>query len=167
MSEELIHHWEQYEPIISGVLMTGHIDWRNMYFDDYRQELRLLILKRLLAGEQLAPTNNSQLFRWLLWRLRDIQRSNQKYEERHDFVLTTPEVIQNEDAFEQVDLLVTIERLLNKQPRTQIVQQLLYDLLKYPDDLVTKRCIRLGIKRMTYYRQLKLVQQMIDKNHIA
>lgn len=107
------------------------------------------------------------MFRWLLWRLRDIQRSNQKYEERHDFVLTTPEVIQIEYAFEQVDLLVTIERLLNKQPRTQIVQQLLYDFLKYPDDLVKKRCIRLGIKRMTYYRQLKLVQQMIDKNHIA
>lgn len=58
MTTEVINRWEQYEPIIGGVLKTGHIDWRNVNFDDYRQELRLLILQRLLAGDQLAPTNN-------------------------------------------------------------------------------------------------------------
>lgn len=29
MTTEVINRWEQYEPIIGGVLKTGHIDWRN------------------------------------------------------------------------------------------------------------------------------------------
>ena len=165
MTTEVINRWEQYEPIIGGVLKTGHIDWWNVNFDDYRQELRLLILQRLLAGDQLAPTNNSNLFRWLLWRLRDIQRSNQKYEERHDFIITPPEVVQIEQAFENTEIKVIVENLLNKSVCQQKIRQLLLDFMKYPDDLVTKRCIRLEIHRMTYYRHLKLLRQMINKSY--
>lgn len=41
---------EQYELMIRGVLQAGHVYRRSPDFDDYRQELRLMIAERLMAG---------------------------------------------------------------------------------------------------------------------
>lgn len=56
---------EQYELMIRGVLQAGHVYRRSPDFDDYRQELRLMIAERLMAGETLTAQHNNELFRWL------------------------------------------------------------------------------------------------------
>lgn len=79
MTKKLAVKLQEYELLIYGVLKAGGVYRRSINFEDYLQELRLLVLKRLLAGEEFQARDNPALFKWLLWRLRDLQRSSQRY----------------------------------------------------------------------------------------
>lgn len=165
MTKELAVKLQQYELLIHGVLKAGGVYRRSINFEDYLQELRLLVLKRLLAGEELKTRDNPALFKWLLWRLRDLQRDAKRYETKHLFTNDLPEESGDEQNFAQLELLMTFDKLLAGQG--QFLKQLMTDFVMYPDDIVAKRCLRLKIHRMTYYRRLKLLQQVIKENHCA
>ncbi|CAM4250077.1 hypothetical protein [Weissella hellenica] len=167
MTKKLAVKLQEYELLIYGVLKAGGVYRRSINFEDYLQELRLLVLKRLLAGEEFQARDNPALFKWLLWRLRDLQRSSQRYETRHHFTNEIPEMITDEQNFIQLELLMTIDQLISGHGQADQLKQLVTDFAMYPDDTVMKRCLRLKIHRMTYYRRLKLLQQVINKNHYA
>lgn len=167
MTKEVAAKLQQYELLIYGVLKAGGVYRRSINFEDYLQELRLLVLKRLLAGEELQPCDNSALFKWLLWRLRDLQRGSQRYEKKHLFTSELPEKIVDEQNFSQLELLMTFDKLIAGQVQAKFLKQLIADFVMHPDDIVAKRCLRLRIHRMTYYRRLKLLQQVIEVNHYA
>jgi hypothetical protein len=152
MTKELAAKLQQYELLIYGVLKAGGVYRHSVNFEDYLQELRLLVLKRLLAGEVFQARDNPTLFKWLLWRLRDLQRGSQRYETRHLFTNEMPEVI---------------DKLISCHGQATHLKQLVTDFVMYPDDTVIKRCLRLKMHRMTYYRRLKLLQQVINENHYA
>ncbi|KAA8434758.1 hypothetical protein [Weissella sagaensis] len=167
MTKELAAKLQQYELLIYGVLKAGGVYRHSVNFEDYLQELRLLVLKRLLAGEVFQARDNPTLFKWLLWRLRDLQRGSQRYETRHLFTNEMPEVIADEQNFIQLELLMTIDKLISCHGQATHLKQLVTDFVMYPDDTVIKRCLRLKMHRMTYYRRLKLLQQVINENHYA
>lgn len=53
-------------------------------YDDYFQELLLIIWEQLQKQYDLAPKANKQLFRLLLWRLRDLQRKEWQHQARYE-----------------------------------------------------------------------------------
>ncbi|WP_099088243.1 hypothetical protein [Weissella cibaria] len=158
---------EQYELMIRGVLQAGHVYRRSPDFDDYRQELRLMIAERLMAGETLTTQHNNELFRWLLWRLRDLQRRSKRHEDRGVPLGEAPEQVMSNAAFVDAEATILLADLAKQCRLSQPLQRLAYDLMQYPDDTVARRCHRLRVHRATYNRWLQQLRQQLQSVWVA
>lgn len=158
---------EQYELMIRGVLQAGHVYRRSPDFDDYRQELRLMIAERLMAGETLTTQHNNELFRWLLWRLRDLQRRFKRHEDRGVPLGEAPEQVMSNAAFVDAEATILLADLAKQCRLSQPLQRLAYDLMQYPDDTVARRCHRLRVHRATYNRWLQQLRHQLQSVWVA
>jgi len=107
-----------------------------------------------LSGKRIgiAPQDNPLLFRWLLWRLRELQRCSKRVVDRQVTMTPLYEFVQLAPAIERVEQRDWFQRLLGCPDLPPVVHRLLQHLLQYPDISVTDRCAQLQISPATYWR---------------
>lgn len=148
-----------YTLMIHGVLKAGHVYRQSPQYEDYFQELQLLIIERQAQGEVLAPHDNPLLFRWLLWRLRELQRRSKRVVDRQVTMTPLHEFGQLAPAIKRFEQREWLQQLVGDANLPSVAQQLLQHLLQYPDVSVPERCALLQISRATYWRRWQQLRE--------
>ncbi|KRN32405.1 sigma-70 family RNA polymerase sigma factor [Weissella halotolerans] len=149
-----------FNPLIGGVLKAAGLSPCDVQYEDYRQELYLLIWQRLKAGEDLAPVNNPALFRWLLWRLRDKQRQTWRHQ-THSCLTDKGDLDGVVDPRQRLDCYLLIEGLAKKLTPNSTAARVYQLYLQQPGLSQRAYCQHLGIHRTTLHRCLKRMRQQI------
>lgn len=75
--------------LIPGVLKHAHVSARSDMYQEYSQELLLLLwqeFEKTDVSEQKVEAFAKKMFRFLLWRTVDMQRKTAKYQARHQLM---------------------------------------------------------------------------------
>lgn len=144
---------KEFEQILHGVLRRAGIWKTNLYYDDYLQDLRIAVLQQLRAEPDLKAEQNPALFKWLHWRLRDLQRGYQRREAREcAMTLAIEEAQVAGDEFGRSELYLTLAQLRTRLADDCQMVNLISDIMAFPDDALTQRAPRIGVSRATAYR---------------
>lgn len=142
-----------FKPLVGGVLKVNGLTRSHPQYDDYFQELMLILWERLANEPDLAPTHNTQLFRFLLWRLKDMQREEWLQQSRC-------QLKQEVDAGFCEDVYMGMWYAL-KQQLPLSLQPIYQHVLDYPDLTLQARSRQLAVNRKTLRRRLDMIGRYI------
>lgn len=143
----------EFERLVGGVLKASGLTRADNQYDDYFQELLLIIWEQLQKQHDLAPKANKQLFRLLLWRLRDLQRKEWQHQARY-------EPSADIDGETYSDCYMEVWRTLKAKMPYQL-QAIYQNVLNFPDLTLRERSQLLSMHRKTLRRRLNEIAQHI------
>ncbi|MBM7617953.1 DNA-binding NtrC family response regulator [Weissella uvarum] len=143
----------EFKPMIGGVLKAGGVTYSDARYDDYFQELWVLVWHRLLETSELEAHKNNKLFRLLLWRLKDLQRCDWRHQNRWADMNEIENMVYEDDhpqIWEQI-----------KYQLDPTLQPIFQHVLDFPEMTLQKRSERLNVHRKTLRRRLDAIGQYI------
>jgi len=147
---------EQAKKLAGGVLSAVGVKSFQQDYQDYKQELLLLIWKAYTENRNVALTGNTMLFKFLKWRLIDMLRQSNRLQ--HYIEPTDQLPILSFDERERLEMRSIIEtymKCLNKNDKTYRLMAL---YLSKPGYMLSEYCQMLNIHRTTARRQLDRIK---------
>lgn len=147
---------KQAKKLAGGVLAAVGVKPFHQDYEDYKQELLLLICKTYNDNNDLQLAQNPMLFKFLKWRLLDILRKVSRYQKYVEPTDELPPVIYSE--WEQLNLRAVLEKYMSRLDKKDSRYQLMEIYLTRPGYLMNDYCKMLGIHRTTARRRFDSIK---------
>lgn len=121
---------EQAKKLAGGVLSAVGVTFSQQDYDDYKQEILLLILRELKKDSALSLVNNPMLFKLLKWRLLDMLRKDNRNNQRCEPSDDLPAV--SYTNWDQIELQTVFDSYLKDMDKADVTYQLLSMYLSNP-----------------------------------
>lgn len=121
---------EQSKKLAGGVLSAVGVTVAQQNYDDYKQEILLLILQELKKDNNLSLVNNPMLFKLLKWRLLDMLRKDNRIQQRCEPSEELPAVAYSN--WDKVELQTMFDNYLKDMDKSDVTYRLLDMYLSNP-----------------------------------
>lgn len=121
---------EQAKKLAGGVLSAVGVTFSQQNYDDYKQELLVIILKEYEKNKKLCLVNNPILFKLLKWRLLDMLRQENRYLKHFEVSEELPAVLYS--SWDQLELKSVFSEYLKGMSETDVTYRLLNMYLSNP-----------------------------------
>lgn len=121
---------EQAKKLAGGVLSAVGVTFSQQNYDDYKQEILLLILQELKKDNNLSLVNNPMLFKLLKWRLLDMLRKDNRMQQRCELSDELPAVVYSN--WDKIELQTMFDNYLNDMDKSDVTYRLLAMYLSNP-----------------------------------
>jgi hypothetical protein len=154
-----------FEQMCRGVVHSLNIPVTDPDFEDYLQEMRLLVMEVLSTNPGESCSKNNRLYNRLRWRLMDLLRRRNLATERHeDLVVGGDESHQSNEPSHnpapRYEANMAIAECV-RQAEGEVYARVMAVFAAFPDDEHPARIARLKIPRRTYFRQYKMMVEAI------
>ena len=154
----------QYDMMIRSVLKAGHVFRTSPDYDDYYQELRLIILLQTGAVDTFPPLARTTHF--IGYCFGDYVTFNGKPSGMVSIPALSQLTKMSKICAVQTKRTVSelhqvLAKLVTREKNKSDLERVIIDLIKYPTDTITNRCARLSIHRATYARWLKQIRLLM------
>lgn len=121
---------EQAKKLAGGVLAAVGVNMSQQNYEDYKQELLLLIYKEYQKDNDVSLVNNPMLFKFLKWRLLDLLRKDSRDHKRVEPTDELPMIPCSD--WDNVDLQAMFEAYMAKMNKQDVTYKLLEAYLRNP-----------------------------------
>lgn len=121
---------EQAKKLAGGVLSAVGVTFSQQNYDDYKQDLLLLIFKEYEKDNEVSLINNPMLFKLLKWRLLDMLRKENRYLKNVEATEEMPAVTYS--SWNQVELECVFSDYLKCLSEQDVIYRLLHMYLSNP-----------------------------------
>lgn len=143
--------------LAGGVLSVVHVSRHHQDYQDYKQELLILIFNAYNENPDVSLTENKLLFKFLKWRLIDRLRKNARDQEYVEVSEELPVMVF--DEWEQCNLRSMFETYMSTLDKEDVLYQLMKLYLTKPGYLMNDYCKLLNIHRTTARRQFDRIKE--------
>lgn len=121
---------QQANKLVGGVLSAIGVQKSQQEYEDYKQELLILLYQEFEKDNGLLLTNNMMLFKFLKWRLLDMLRKNSRNQKRCETMEEVP--VQTYSEWDNIDLRATLDAYMCTLETKDVTYKLMDLYLRNP-----------------------------------
>jgi len=121
---------KQANKLVGGVLAAVGVQAYQQDYDDYKQELLVLLYQEFEKDNNLSLTSNTMLFKFLKWRLLDMLRKNNRDQKR--FAPTEELPLLTYSEWDNLDLRATLNAYMETLDKKDVSYKLMELYLRNP-----------------------------------